>query len=226
MNDWDPPQVGGGPVVPVSPNPAPTRWWTARYHRVPVWGWIVGGLLTVGGVSSLLTEEPADRVASTDAGVTDAAGAGVVPIVPLLGSEEILPPETSTASTTTVMQTVATTPQTTSTTTTTPSTTSTTTLPATTTTKPVPTTSAAPATTTTPPRPTTTQAPATVATQPVAAQPSCHPSYEGACVPIATDVDCAGGSGNGPEYVAGPVYVVGDDVYRLDRDGDGVACEG
>ncbi|KKW64652.1 membrane protein [Mycolicibacterium elephantis] len=45
-------------------------------------------------------------------------------------------------------------------------------------------------------------------------------------MPIASDVDCAGGSGNGPEYVSGPVYVVGDDIYELDRDGDGVACEG
>jgi len=44
-------------------------------------------------------------------------------------------------------------------------------------------------------------------------------------VPIARDVDCAGGNGNGPEYVSGPVYVVGPDEYELDRDGDGVACE-
>ena len=58
----------------------------------------------------------------------------------------------------------------------------------------------------------------------VAAQ-ECHPSYEGACVPIASDVDCAGGSGNGPAYVHGPVRVVGPDVYDLDRDGDGRACE-
>lgn len=54
----------------------------------------------------------------------------------------------------------------------------------------------------------------------------CDSNYSGACVPIASDVDCAGGSGNGPEYVTGPVYVVGDDIYELDRDGDGVACEG
>ena len=53
----------------------------------------------------------------------------------------------------------------------------------------------------------------------------CDPNYDGACVPIASDVDCAGGSGNGPEYVIGPVYVVGTDVYDLDRDGDGVGCE-
>ena len=57
------------------------------------------------------------------------------------------------------------------------------------------------------------------------AQQGCHASYEGACVPIASDVDCAGGSGNGPAYVRGPVYVVGPDEYDLDRDGDGVACE-
>lgn len=53
----------------------------------------------------------------------------------------------------------------------------------------------------------------------------CHPSYEEKCVPIASDVDCAGGSGNGPAYVRGPVRVVGPDVYGLDRDGDGRACE-
>ena len=52
----------------------------------------------------------------------------------------------------------------------------------------------------------------------------CHPSYD-PCVPIASDVDCAGGSGNGPEYVRGPVRVIGPDVYDLDRDGDGIGCE-
>jgi hypothetical protein len=52
----------------------------------------------------------------------------------------------------------------------------------------------------------------------------CDPSY-GGCVPIASDVDCAGGSGNGPEYVQGPVDVIGEDHYDLDRDNDGVACE-
>jgi resuscitation-promoting factor RpfB len=53
----------------------------------------------------------------------------------------------------------------------------------------------------------------------------CDPNYSGPCVPIASDVDCAGGSGNGPAYVSGPVYVVGTDVYELDRDGDGVGCD-
>jgi hypothetical protein len=53
----------------------------------------------------------------------------------------------------------------------------------------------------------------------------CDPNYSGACVPIASDVDCAGGSGNGPAYVQGPVRVVGDDHYGLDRDGDGTACD-
>jgi hypothetical protein len=53
---------------------------------------------------------------------------------------------------------------------------------------------------------------------------SCDPNYSG-CVPIASDVDCAGGSGNGPAYVSGQVDVVGSDIYDLDRDGDGVACD-
>ena len=53
----------------------------------------------------------------------------------------------------------------------------------------------------------------------------CDPNYGSVCVPIASDVDCAGGKGNGPEYVRGPVVVVGADIYGVDRDGDGVACE-
>jgi hypothetical protein len=52
----------------------------------------------------------------------------------------------------------------------------------------------------------------------------CDPNYSG-CVPIASDVDCAGGSGNGPAYVQGPVRVTGDDIYGLDSDHDGIGCE-
>lgn len=44
---------------------------------------------------------------------------------------------------------------------------------------------------------------------------------------MTTDVDCAGGGGNGPVYVYEKGFqVVGPDVYELDRDGDGIACEG
>ena len=60
---------------------------------------------------------------------------------------------------------------------------------------------------------------------PQAPSSSCDSNYSGACVPVARDVDCAGGSGNGPAYVSGPVTVVGNDIYGLDRDGDGVACD-
>jgi hypothetical protein len=56
-------------------------------------------------------------------------------------------------------------------------------------------------------------------------KPRCDPNYAGACVPIASDVDCAGGSGNGPAYVEGPVTVVGEDIYDLDHDNDGIGCE-
>lgn len=53
---------------------------------------------------------------------------------------------------------------------------------------------------------------------------SCDPNYSD-CVPIASDVDCEGGSGNGPAYVQGPITVIGSDIYGLDRDGDGIGCE-
>jgi hypothetical protein len=53
----------------------------------------------------------------------------------------------------------------------------------------------------------------------------CDPNYAWACVPIASDVDCAGGTGDGPAYVQGPVKVIGKDIYGLDRDGDGIGCE-
>jgi hypothetical protein len=65
--------------------------------------------------------------------------------------------------------------------------------------------------------------PPPVEPQPVAG--NCHPSYKGACLnPGASDYDCAGGSGNGPEYT-GFVQVVGYDEYGLDGDGDGYGCE-
>lgn len=52
----------------------------------------------------------------------------------------------------------------------------------------------------------------------------CDPNYSG-CVPIASHVDCAGQGGKGPLFVRGPLRVTGTDVYELDRDGDGLACE-
>ena len=53
----------------------------------------------------------------------------------------------------------------------------------------------------------------------------CDPNYSGACVPVASDVDCAGGSGNGPAYLSGSARVVGSDIYDLDRDANGIACD-
>ena len=66
--------------------------------------------------------------------------------------------------------------------------------------------------------------PIPVVAPPAPAAPSgCDPNYSG-CVPIASDVDCPGGSGNGPAYAEGVVQVIGSDIYDLDRDGDGYGC--
>lgn len=87
------------------------------------------------------------------------------------------------------------------------------------------------------PAPTTTQpvviaAPRQAAVLPPPPPPppagnSCSPEYEGACVPAnVSDVDCAGGSGNGPYYVQEKRFrSVGSDPYGLDSDNDGIACE-
>lgn len=53
---------------------------------------------------------------------------------------------------------------------------------------------------------------------------NCTTGYE-PCLPPAPDYDCAGGSGDGPMYANGPIYVSGSDPYDLDSEGDGVACE-
>jgi hypothetical protein len=66
--------------------------------------------------------------------------------------------------------------------------------------------------------------PAPVAPAVPGTNPGCDPNYSGR-VPIASDVDCAGGSGNGPAYVSGPIQVIGRDIYGLDADHDGLACE-
>lgn len=55
----------------------------------------------------------------------------------------------------------------------------------------------------------------------------CTPGYH-PCIEYqrGEDYDCAGGPGDGPHYIRGPVFVeLGWDQYRLDGDGDGVGCE-
>lgn len=54
----------------------------------------------------------------------------------------------------------------------------------------------------------------------------CDPSYPDVCIPPgAADYDCEGGSGNGPNYIDGPIQVLPPDPHDLDRDGDGIGCE-
>lgn len=85
------------------------------------------------------------------------------------------------------------------------------------------------------PTPPPTPVPTAVPIAPVAPPPppaatavpaNCHTSYLDACLLVgAGDYDCAGGSGNGPNYIAGPIRVVGWDEFGLDGNGDGVGCE-
>lgn len=62
----------------------------------------------------------------------------------------------------------------------------------------------------------------------VAPRVTCTPGYK-PCIPLkSSDVDCYGGSGNGPRYTKpGVVYRVkrGYDRYGLDADRDGWGCE-
>jgi hypothetical protein len=52
----------------------------------------------------------------------------------------------------------------------------------------------------------------------------CNPNYSGCLDPYSPDYDCAGGSGDGPDYT-GTVEVLGYDEYGLDDDGDGIGCD-
>jgi len=54
----------------------------------------------------------------------------------------------------------------------------------------------------------------------------CDPSYPDVCLHDGVgDYDCAGGAGNGPNYVEGPIRVLAPDPFDLDRDGNGLGCE-
>jgi PASTA domain-containing protein len=73
-----------------------------------------------------------------------------------------------------------------------------------------------------PPPPTTAAPPPTTA-----APRNCDPAYPDVCLHQGIgDYDCAGGSGNGPNYVEGPLRVLPPDPFDLDgNDNDGIGCE-
>ena len=52
----------------------------------------------------------------------------------------------------------------------------------------------------------------------------CDANYSGCLNPLASDYDCAGGTGDGPLYT-GYVRVTGIDTFDLDSDSDGIGCE-
>jgi PASTA domain len=73
-----------------------------------------------------------------------------------------------------------------------------------------------------PPPPTTAPPPPTTA-----APRNCDPAYPDVCLHQGIgDYECAGGSGNGPNYVEGPLRVFPPDPFDLDgNDNDGIGCE-
>lgn len=72
-----------------------------------------------------------------------------------------------------------------------------------------------------PPPPTTAPPPPTTA-----APRNCDPAYPDVCLHDGIgDYDCAGGTGNGPNYVEGPIRVLPPDPFDLDGNGDGIGCE-
>jgi hypothetical protein len=161
-------------------------------------------------------------------GIGAAVVASVLILAAIVGGNDDTPSATGFAAdettTTTTFEPTSPSPTTTTTTTATTTTTTTTTTPP----PPPPKTTevVAPPVAKQPPLPPPPPAPKPAPPAPKKPAPpsGCDPNYSG-CVPIASDVDCAGGSGNGPAYVQGPVRVVGSDIYDLDRDGDGTACE-
>src|SRR5689334_14915196 len=63
------------------------------------------------------------------------------------------------------------------------------------------------------------------AQSPTSRSSQCDPAYPDAClVDGIGDYDCAGGSGNGPNYAPRRIRVLPPDPFGLDRDGDGVGC--
>ncbi|WP_322778857.1 hypothetical protein [Frankia sp. Cas4] len=68
------------------------------------------------------------------------------------------------------------------------------------------------------PRPATTAAAAPAG--------NCDPAYPDVCLHDGIgDYDCAGGSGDGPNYVQGPLRVRPPDPFKLDGNHDGTGCE-
>ena len=172
----------------------------ASYRRWPAWGQVAAPIFAVGLVlAGLGSDGDDDRETATR---QTPAGAVVEDTTTDVTETQTAVVEDEPSTTTTELTTTTTVAPTT-------------TLPPTTA---PPTTAPPPPPTTVPPPPPPTAPPATVAQA-----SGCHPSYD-PCVPVASDVDCAGGSGNGPEYT-GRVSVIGPDVYDLDRDGDGTGCD-
>lgn len=224
-NMWEPPSQ---PLLVDSPRSRPSPWrrFRSTSRRTQVVSWI-GVFVAIGVVAPAINPPEKRKTAQTASSVDTAQPTATTATVDSEPAITSPPPTTTTATAptpppTTPSPTVAPTAPPTTPAPTPPPTVAPTAPPTT-----APPTTPAP---TPPPTPPPTLPPTTA--PPIAAPPpsivafaaTCDANYSG-CVPIDSDVDCAGGSGNGPSYARGPVNVIGSDIYDLDRDGDGVGCE-
>ena len=66
MTNWEPPQSDGRPEIPLVPVEPSPRWWKRKYRKVPVWGWTIGGLVALSGVSAALSPDDEGQIATAD----------------------------------------------------------------------------------------------------------------------------------------------------------------
>ena len=208
-----PPGVDGTPFTPVVRSHH-VSWPKKKWLKLPLLAWIAAGVFAIGAIGAAAAPQKSDKqtvaAVQTDSPTTTVAAtqAATLPAMPL-----------ATEATATVPPTVASTVPPTAAPTVPPTAAPTIPPTAAPTIPPTAAPTIPPTVAPTIPRPTVPKTP------PTAAPPNeCDPNYT-PCVPIDSDVDCAGGSGNGPSYVRGPVRVIGRDIYGLDRNGDGIGCE-